>query len=186
MIYQAADHRNPIDIRNTWRNLLDWKHQEAVDRGNAQPYEVVADAVRSLGTRLAVSESTFPIYDLVPLLERYAFEFQRGVGPDTWVMDTFLDLQVPYEVLFSVLEGMVHHDEAPFQGPNRDIIAGHMVYVAQRWYEQTSRSGRVMGSEANAQEVLDAFEMMMVNQILGRTRALECRDLSARIEQALR
>ena len=80
----------------------------------------------------------------------------------------------------------MHNDEAPFQGPHRDIIAGDMVYVAQRWYEQTSRSGRVMGSEASAQGVLDAFEMMVVNGLLAGPRVLECRDLSVRIEQALR
>ena len=101
-------------------------------------------------------------------------------------MDTFLDLQVPFEVLFSVLEGMVRNDEAPFQGPNREVIAGDMVYVAQRWYAQTSRGGRVMGTEANAQGVLEAFEMMVDNRLLSGQRALECRDLSVRIEEALR
>ncbi|MCJ1478533.1 hypothetical protein MMC13_007213 [Lambiella insularis] len=185
LIYQAADHRNPIDIKDTWRNLLDKTQQDAVDRGTAYPYEVVADVVRTLGTRLALSETTFPIPDLVPLLERYAFEYQREVGPPTWVMDTFLDLQVPCESLFGVLEGMLYNDEAPFHGANRKIIAGDMLYVAKRWYEETARGGRIMGGAANAAGVLAALGTLMGNGLVGE-QVEECRALRSRIEQVLR
>ncbi|MCJ1390312.1 hypothetical protein MMC18_003170 [Xylographa bjoerkii] len=182
---EAADHRNPIDIRNTWRNLFEKTHQEALDSGTANPYEVVANIVRSLGTRLGLSESAFPIADLVPLLERYAFESQRGIGLDTWVVDTFLDLQVPCETLFNILEGLLYNDEAPFQGANRRRIAGDMLYVARRWYGETARIGRVLGSEANAAGVLAALGTLMTNELVGQ-QVEDCRELRSRIEQSLR
>ncbi|MCJ1288076.1 hypothetical protein MMC26_007429 [Xylographa opegraphella] len=185
MIYQAADHRNPIDIRNTWRNLFEKKHQEALDNGGAYPYEVVADTVRSLGTRLGLSESTFPIADLIPLLERYAFESQRGIGPTSWVVDTFLALQVPYEILFNVLEGMLYNDEAPFHGANKKIIAGDMLYVAQQWFAETARTGRVLGSEANAGAISSTLGTLMTNGLVGQ-QVEDCRELRRNIEQSLR
>ncbi|MCJ1419694.1 hypothetical protein MMC32_006050 [Xylographa parallela] len=185
LIYQAANHRNPIDIKNTWRNLFEKTHQEAVDNGTAYPYEVVADTVRSLGTRLGLSESTFPIADLVPLLERYTFESQRGIGPSTWVVGTFLDLHVPCETLFNVLEGMLYNDEGPFHGVNRRIISGDMLYVAQRWYADTARTGRVLGSEANAEGVLAALATLMTNGLIGQ-QLEDCRELRGKIEQRLR
>ena len=139
--------------------------------------------MRSLGNRLALSEFTFPIADLVPLLERYAFESQHGVGVDTWVVDTFLDLQVPHETLFSVLEGMLYNDEAPFHGANRRVIAGDMLYVARRWYGETARTGRVLGSEANVAGVLAALGTLMANGLVGQ-QAEDCRELRSMIEQS--
>ena len=145
----------------------------------------MADIVRSLGTRLGLSESTFPVADLVPLLERYAFESQRGIGPATWVVDTFLDLQVPRETLFYTLEGMLYNDEAPFHGANRRIIADDMLYVAQRWYAETARTGRVFGSEANTGGVLAALGTLMTNGLAGQ-QVEDCRELRGKIEQSLR
>ena len=141
--------------------------------------------MRSLGTRLGLSESTFPIADLVPLLERYAFESQRGIGPSTWVVGTFLDLHVPCETLFNVLEGMLYNDEGPFHGVNRRIISGDMLYVAQRWYADTARTGRVLGSEANAEGVLAALATLMTNGLIGQ-QLEDCRELRGKIEQRLR
>ena len=141
--------------------------------------------MRSLGTRLRLSESTFPIADLVPLLERYAFELQRGVGPSTWVVDTFLDLEVPCGTLFNVLEVMLHNDEAPFHGANRRIIAADTLHVAQRWYAETARTGRVLGGEANAGGVLAALGTLMTNGLSGQ-QVEDCRELRGKIEQSLR
>ena len=139
-----------------------------------------------LGSRVSLSELTFPIPDLVPLLERYAFEYQRGVGPDHWVMDTFLDLQVPFEALFNVLEGMVYNDEAPFHGPNRRVIARDMLYVAQRWYNQTARSSQALGGTVNAETVVMALATLMGNGLLVGEEVEACRELRASIEMSMR
>ena len=186
LIYQAADHRNPSDIKMTWQNLLERVHEEAADRGEPLPYEAISEKVRSLGNRLNLSESMFPIPDLVPMLKRYAYEFQNNVGPETWVMDTFIDVQVPYESLVSVLEGMFYNEEAPFQGRNRRYIANDLIYVISLWFRETSRGAEaVFGGESNAEGVSQLLQVLMQCG-LDEQRTQQCQALRLRIEHTLR
>ena len=121
------------------------------------------------------------------MLERYSFDYQRGVGPTSWVVDTFLDVGVPYEVLFAVLEGMFYNDEAPFQGKNRKYIANDMLYVAERWFRESSRGnvGKVLAGESNAMAVLQTLQMLQVNGLDGKELE-ECQTLCMRIDQIFR
>ena len=119
------------------------------------------------------------------MLERYSFEFQLGIGPETWVMDTLLDLGVPFESLYSVLEGILYNDEAPFQGKNRRYIARDILYVAQRWFQHSSRGpGKIMGGESNAATV--STTLQMVQPTLDARKTEECHLLRMRIEHLLR
>lgn len=70
LIYQAADHRNPEDIRATWQNLLESTHAETLQVGQIQPYEAVAEKVRVLGHRLNLSDSTFNIGQWIWILTK--------------------------------------------------------------------------------------------------------------------
>ncbi len=122
----------------------------------------------------------------MPLLEKYAFEHQRGVGPPTWVIDTFLDLQVPHESILPVLEAMFYNDEAPFQGRNRRFIANDMLYLIQRWYQDSGRSGgRIFGGDSNALAISQTLLMLQQNGI-DDDKAQECQVLRMKIEQMLR
>lgn len=136
-------------------------HDETVERGEPQPYEAVIDKVRSLGSRLRMSEIVFPIPMLLPMLERYALEHQRGVGPATWVVDLFLDLEVPHETLYTVLEAMFYNDEAPFHGPNRRYIASDLLYLIQHWFHSTVRMGGIVfGSDVVAARVSETLSLL--------------------------
>jgi nuclear pore complex protein Nup155 len=160
-------------------------HEKAVASQSAQPWETVADTVRNLGSRLELAEATFPVNDLLPMLKRYAFEHQRGVGPDTWVVDLFLDLGVPYEQVFGILQNMLNTDEVPFSGRNREYLTGDLIYVAQKWLYGT-RAGDPFGNDANAGEVLSTLDFVQGNGILNRERAELCQELRAKINQLLR
>lgn len=149
-----------------------------------KPYEAVANAVRKLGHRLNLSENTFPVTELLPMLKRYALSYQHGVGPDTWVLDIFIDLGVPFESLFAILRTMMYSVEAPFHGPNRQYIANDILYVCQKWFKAT-RSGRPLGNDENANEVLTTLQET-VNQGLSKNLVGECQDLRAQINQMLR
>ncbi|KAI9824104.1 MAG: hypothetical protein M1832_002174 [Thelocarpon impressellum] len=187
LIYQAADHRGAADIRATWQHLIEHTHQETLEGGQPLPFEAVAEQVRSLGNRLGLSESTFPIPSLLPMLEAYAYEHQRGVGPPSWVIDTFLAAQVPYDALLPVLEGMFYNDEPPFRGRNRRHIADEILYVSQRWFAEDVRSGggSVLGGDANAAGVAHLLGVVGESPA-GEAKRGEFRELRGRIEAFLR
>ena len=137
-----------------------------------------------------MSESTFPIQILVPMLEKYGFEHQRRVAPPTWVVDLFLELQVPYERLFDVLEAMFYTNEAPFLGTSRKVIANDLISLIGQWLHDTMKgSGIILDSEVTAlrvdqmlQTLLQAGAQAGVDQEMMRT----CRLTRERIGQLLR
>ncbi|KAI4245957.1 MAG: hypothetical protein L6R40_002173 [Gallowayella cf. fulva] len=187
LIYEAADHRFASDIKATWQNLLEGVHTQAeASEQGAQPYEMVADTVRTLGNRLGLSETMFPVTDLLPMLKRYAFNFQRKVGPESWVVGIFTDLQVPYETIYAVLEGMFYNDEPPFQGGNRRLIGNDIMYIAKAWFHDSIRgSGRIFGGDDNAMAVSEMLQTVMQSG-LDERRLEECQSLRLRIESMLR
>ena len=143
--------------------------------------------MRSLGTRLNLGETMFPVQDLLPMLERYAFSLQRGEGPESWVIDSLTQIGVPYESLFPVLEGMFYNDEQPFHGRNRRVIAAEIVYVVRLWVQETSRGkGKVLGGEQNAEAVSQTLLLLQQNGGLDPRKAEECAQLRVKIEHMLR
>lgn len=189
LIYAVADHRDMSQIKSTWQQLLQSVHDEAVSRDSAQPYEVVAEKVRSLGSRLRLSESIFPTPLLLSMLEKYAFEYQRGVTSTTWVVDLFLELQVGCEKLFDVLESMWYANEAPFYGKNRGVLANDLIYVIEQWLHETIKGGGVMfDSEVGAVRVDQMLQALLQTGALGgldEARMQKCRLLRESIAQVL-
>lgn len=218
LIYQIADHRVPTDIRATWQNLLEQIHTESLqpaavdgDDGDAFPYQKVANQVRSLGLRLNLDETFFPIPDILPLLEQYSLDYgQRltqgqprsfassatSLSKNYWVIDTLADIGVPYESLYPALESIFYSDSAPFQGRNRRQIAGDLVYVVSRWLQSSDRgsrgAGKILGGEQNAARVSQTLQLILTtfgNNTAGAREADmidECRTLRMSIEQVLR
>ncbi|KAK5149498.1 hypothetical protein LTR04_007040 [Oleoguttula sp. CCFEE 6159] len=187
LMYEAADHRNPSSIRATWQNLLDQVHTQTVNEGSPQPWEAVSEKTRSLGIRLNLADITFPVHELLPMLEKYAFEHQRGKGPATWVVDTFLDLSVPYETVLPILEAMFYNDEAPFEGRNRKYIANDMLYVIHRWFVDSSRSGTVVfGSDENAAAISETLKVLLQNGGMDEARVEQCELLRVKIDLNMR
>lgn len=168
LIYQVADHRDASQIGQTWQQAIEQQHAEALrraqsgDDGAPQPFEAVAESVRSLGNKLQMSESTFPVQFILPLLERYSFQQQRNIAPSHWVVDLFLELQVAYERTFDVLETLFYTNETPFTGTNRKPIAQDLLYVIQRWFHDTTKGGAmVFDSEEGALRVDQTLQTMM-------------------------
>lgn len=146
----------------------------------------MVENVRTLGHRLQLSESMFPVSDLLPMLKRYALEFQNGIGPDTWVIDTLIDLNVPFESLLEILENMFYADEAPFSGRNRRFIANDMLYVIELWFHDSLRGGgQVFGDEVNAAAISQTLGVL-VQGGLEEKKVQECLGLRGRIEGLLR
>lgn len=156
-----------------------------MDVGKSQAREAVIEKVRSMGARLNLSETMFPVSVIVDILECYAVGAVNGVGPETWVMDTLIDIGLPFESLFSALEGLFYRDEAPLQGKNRRHIANEILYVVRLWLQDSSRgAGGVLGGESNAAAISQVLQTLQ--PMLDAQRGEECQMLRMRIEHVLR
>ncbi|KAJ5610000.1 hypothetical protein N7510_006719 [Penicillium lagena] len=186
-IFFQADYRNAADIKATWQHLIQDLHSTTVERGSPQPFEAVIDKVRSLGSRLRMSETVFPVRELLPMLERYALEHQRHVGPATWVVDLFLDLGVAHESLYAVLEAMYYTDEAPFHGSNRRYIAHDLLYLLDNWFHETVRlGGMVFGSDVVAERVSETLLLLQQGGGITPEQLEMAHTLRSRIDELLR
>lgn len=188
LIYHCADHRNPADIQSTWQLLIEQVHQEAETEQQIRPFEAVALKVRSLGQRLHTAEATFPVPILLPMLLRYALEYQNNAAPPTWVLDIFLELDVRPQPLLLVVEQMYYTNEQPFVGRNRRVLASDLVYLVQAWLLESERHGDsvVFGSEESAAGVEEILTSLVRSQDLDADKREAVEILRGRIAQAMR
>lgn len=170
-------------------NLIESTHRKVVEQGDKateMPYEAVIQVVRDTAEKLNLSEAIFPPTVLVPMLERYAFEHQRGLGAATWVMDLFLELGIPFETLLSVLEAIFYTSEAPFDGRNRVVIGKDMVYVIKKWHQHCSRNNHCLfGGDDNTATIIQTLTMIMQNGLTGKDLE-DAEMLKRKIERELR
>ncbi|KAJ5577531.1 uncharacterized protein N7459_006495 [Penicillium hispanicum] len=160
-IFYLADYRNAADIKATWQHLIQDLHATTAAKGASRPWEVVIEKIRSLGSRLRMSETVFPVRELVPILERYSLEQHSDIGSTPWVVNLFLELGIPHESLYAVLEAMWYTDEAPFQGANRRFVAYDLLYLVQVWlYETTRVGGAPFGSELVGERVSETMILL--------------------------
>lgn len=162
-----ADHRNPSAISTTWVNLI----QETNDKAEAsasggRPYEVVADKIRWLGSRLSLSETLFPIHMLVTLLERYVLDHQKQSIPSGWVPALLLSTDVPVESVTRALESVWYGQELPFKGKQRRGVTADLLWTLERWCEMTSAGGgqHVFGGPENAIGVQGLVEQIKAGE----------------------
>ena len=102
-------------------------------------------------------------------------------------MDSLIGVGVPFESLFTVLEGMFYNDEAPFHGRNRRYIANDIIYIVGLWFQDSSRgAGKILGGEDNAAAITQTLMMLQQSGLLDEGTLDECRSLRARIEFMLR
>jgi nuclear pore complex protein Nup155 len=188
LIYHCADHRNPADIQATWQLLIEQVHQEAEAGDQVRPFEAVGLKVRSLGQRLHAAEATFPIPILLPMLLRYALEYQNNAAPPTWVLDIFLELDIRPQALLPVLEQMYYTNEQPFVGRHRRVLAANLVYLIQAWLLESERHGDsvVFGSDENAAGVEEVLTGLVRSQDLDAEQREAVEILRGRIAQAMR
>ena len=190
LIYQVADHRNPADIKASWQSLIDQTDDQtlAFHGRQALPWESVGEKVRELGRRLNVSDATFPIQTLVPMLERYSALPHEHTPPQNWVLDLFLDLEIPHETLLPVMEQMYYGNEHPFMGSKRKLLAAQMVYLLRSWFSESERRGErvAFGGEENASLVLDCAASLLRSAELDASARRDAELLVAAVQRTMR
>jgi len=127
------------------------------------PWEAVAEKVRTLGRRLELSETTFSIPIVLPILLQYTIAHPALGQHRTWPIDLLADLTVPYETILSTLESLFYRKtESTWAGAKHELVATLMVYVSQRWLEQSGRGGGIpFGSEENVVAVMDVLAAVL-------------------------
>lgn len=180
LIYAVADHRNPVDIKTTWQNLIDATAAEgsAALGGQDASWANLGEKIRELGRRLEGSDAFFPVHEILPMLERYVVgATQRNIGRPSpeWALDVFLDLDVPHETLLPVLEQLYYSHADPFSQPSRRrVLAGQMLSLIQRWLGDSERRGErvVFGSEESASTVQDVVASLLRDELDPEARRL--------------
>lgn len=191
-IYQVADHRNPADIRASWQALITQEAAEAASSNEVQPWDHIANAVRDLGLKLSVSDSTFPIRDLLPMLLRHAVENPTSQSaPEFWAVDVFLhpELNISAETLLPILEQMYYSNEHPFVGSERRVLAGDIVHVLHVWMEESLRRGDrvVFGSEEEAERAVEVLNRLLgARDGLGKGARTRAEEILGRVGRVMR
>lgn len=202
-IYQAADHRNPADIRATWTSLIESLHEEALANESAgssptpqphgattspprnttiasrlpsgRPWEVVGEAVRTIGARLGSNEAVFPLSVIIPLLYRYLLETNQHAAPSSSRGNDDPNVAAPHfipslfitpplssiinpESAVAALETLFYTRDVPFKSRSaRRLIASDLVWLLTQWFERTRHGGLdglFSGGEETAEGVL--------------------------------
>lgn len=194
---QAGDYTATGEIAVTWSNLIKTTHEEVVAKNEIatanserppQPYEAVINVVKNVAYRLNRSEIIFSPEIVIPLLEKYCLEFQKDVGPPTWVMDLFIDIDVGYERIVQELEKMIHNPVAPFDGRNSKYVKRDLLYVIGQWFSHCVRHNEeVFGGAENVFYVQDLLAYLTSpGSGLDAQLANEARELRVKIDRVLR
>ena len=202
LIYHAADHRNIPDIRNTWSNLIEQVHRQAIAAGVTQPWESVAIKVEEIGRRVNMNENVFPINIALQLLLQYDLEYYthdananlRGLilnANITWPIDVLIRLNAPFEYLVATFEALWYAQEAPFSGRNKKLLVKWIFYTIEQWGIISRRSGAQFGSAENAIGLAEFLRVLLSSETLGRDAddqqwLQRARDVRELVEEAAR
>lgn len=139
-----------------WEQLLQSIQTRVEEDPQAQterPYEAIVNIIREMSQKLSGYEIVFSPSILIPLVETYAAEHAHP-GPTNWVPDLFISVSFDFDTIINILEGMFYNEVNPFVGSNRIVLANHIVYSAEQWYEDCVRHNkRVFGGEVQKDQV---------------------------------
>ncbi|KAF2637609.1 nucleoporin-domain-containing protein [Massarina eburnea CBS 473.64] len=187
-IYHSADYRDIPAVRNTWTNLIEQAHRDAVEQGHTAPWEMVALAVETIGRRVNLNENVFPVNIILQILLQYHViyyttdsEVLRAAAPAdnnlllcssfTWPVEVFIKLDAPFELIIATLEAMWYAQEDPFRTrANRKLLIKWTVYTIEQWRDVSRRQGVLFGGAENA---IGLAECMRVMRGSGELRAPE-------------
>lgn len=165
-----------------WEQLLQSVQARVEDEAQAyaeRPYEAIINIIREMSQKLSGYEVVFSPNILVPLVETYAVEHAHP-GPINWVPDLFISVSFDYDTIINILEGMFYNEVNPFVGPNRIILANHIVYVAEQWYMDCMRHNkRIFGGDVQKDQIGQILAELAAaayrDDAMGRQRVMDLR-----------
>ena len=102
------------------------------------------------------------------------------------MIDLFIDVGFAYETILGIIQGMWYNDMAPFVGRHKRILADHMLYVCEQWYEDCVRHNtRLYGGDDNAVEISGLLDIL-TERGLQPAEQERAADLRRKIQRSLR
>lgn len=103
---------------------------------------------------------------------------------DAWLPDLFIEVGFSFDSILGVLQNLYLNDIVPFTGQTKTIIANHMLFVIEKWYQDCIRSNqRLFGTEENAAEISQILQMLVQNGLHGEA-ASRANNLRRQIERS--
>lgn len=212
-IYAIADHRDTAQIKNTWQRFLETSYKAASDELKAveqEPNEQkrtqmlsevaniterVAADFHAVAKRVQFSEAVFPVPLLVEMLSRFNVKAGQQqnqqsseIHPELihWIPHTFLQLEVPLELLYDALETTYLASNTPDMKPlQRRIILSDLLFVVKRWFDATAtRAGQTLfGGEAGQLRIdeLLTFLLQSNGREIGEQEVIDAQQLRQRV-----
>ncbi|KAJ9656528.1 hypothetical protein H2198_004877 [Neophaeococcomyces mojaviensis] len=187
-IYAVADFRDTTQVKATWQQFLEAVHTSSIQDSEARaadsnlpdatPYEIVAERFREVGARLKNSEAVFPVPTLIEMLEMYNVNLGRDIGVITedvlpgahishWIPDIFLELEIPYELIYDTLETAFFTSNAQGQGNQlqRQIVLSDLLYCVEKWLHASyARAGGMLFGGDNGQQRIEELLVYLTGQ----------------------
>ncbi|CAI6337427.1 unnamed protein product [Periconia digitata] len=203
-IYHSADYRDISNVRNTWANLIEQAHREAIAEGQTSPWEKISLKVEEIGRRVSLNENIIPVDTVLQIILQYHVTFYATdpaalrhdptlllCSSFTWPIDIFIHLGVPFESIIATLETMWYKQEEPFRTrANRKFIVKWIIYTVEQWRDVSRRQGGMFGNAENAIGLADCLRVVLSSNEMKDREDMEWmergREVSSLVEEAAR
>ncbi|GEM10376.1 nuclear pore complex protein Nup155 [Rhodotorula toruloides] len=153
LIFHVSDHRDPFLVAATWEAILARAQEEQPDH----PVDAVAAKVTQLGSRFHTSDVSFPLPDLIALLEKFSYGRQGDARPG-WVAHAIHDAGVPFEAIFAVYDELFTAKIPPWHtSAGLTFLASDIVELLSSWLAEASSAPTTVSRAFPATDVESAI-----------------------------
>ncbi|GAA5897156.1 hypothetical protein JCM5296_002241 [Sporobolomyces johnsonii] len=153
LIFHVSDHRDPFLVTATWEAIL----ARAQDEHPDDPLDAVAAKVIQLGHRFHTSDVSFPLPDLIALLERFGYERKAESRPG-WVALAIREAGVPFEAIFAVFDELMTAKIPPWHtAAGLAFLAADVAELLSAWLSEANSASASVSRSFPATEVESAI-----------------------------
>jgi nuclear pore complex protein Nup155 len=119
-------------VEHLWTRII-----EDIIQLSMNPLESLCDKIKELGRSFYPDETIFPLKYLISKLEHVGFENAAKFGGKLpWVIQTLLDIKVPFGRLFGVYQEL-YDSKLPPWSSNKALVylIQNMAYLLEEWFE---------------------------------------------------
>ncbi|GAA5823999.1 hypothetical protein JCM11251_003374 [Rhodosporidiobolus azoricus] len=159
LIFHVSDHRDPFLVTATWEAILARAQEAQPDN----PIDAVAAKVTQLGARFHTSDVSFPLPDLLALLERFSYENKAQARPG-WVPLAVRDAGVPFEAIFMVFDELMTAKVPPWHtSAGLTFLANDATELLSSWLAEANAAPSSLARSFPASDVESAIARYLMS-----------------------